>query len=274
MQLGDFTTSTNNTNGIQFTNIDQPGSQAFIEQLYTNSRRSIHADGMDYLYIQESNSFFSDGKLITGGPLVQKGTGTAGLYCFGGQFAGLSTDKNAIAVMKDCWWEGAMRKPLNFTGSGRITIDGAMVAPNGADSNATVAINKFAGNISLLNMYIQGGVQVEKNNPQLNVLLWNIHFYHALNPLKFITNDASFRGAFMGLTTQCFTPGDKNCENIFTVEDTTKGTVKINDFFPEMLADDRAAMPRKYTAAAKGASSVYISRVSAGDCNTAISFIK
>ena len=61
--------------------------------------------------------------------------------------------------MKDCWWEGAMRKPLDFSGSGRITIDGAMVAPNGADSNTTVSINRFAGKISLLNMYIQGGCQ-------------------------------------------------------------------------------------------------------------------
>ena len=81
MQLGDFNSSGSGTNSIQFSNTDQPGSQAFVEQLYTNSHRSIHADGLDYLYIQESNSFFSDGKLITGGPLVQKGKGTAGLYC-------------------------------------------------------------------------------------------------------------------------------------------------------------------------------------------------
>lgn len=274
MQLGDFNSSGSGANGIQFSNTDQPGSQAFVEQLYTNSHRSIHADGLDYLYIQESNSFFSDGKLITGGPLVQKGKGTAGLYCFGGQFAGLSTDKNAIAVMKDCWWEGAMRKPLDFSGSGRITIDGAMVAPNGADSNTTVSVNRFAGKISLLNMYIQGGVNVDKNNPQLSLLLWNIHFYHALNPLKFITPDANYRAAFMGLTTQCFIPNDKKCENIFTVEDMFKGGVKPGEYFPEMLADDRSALPRKYAAAGKGASSIFISRVSAGDCNTAISFTK
>jgi len=274
LQLGDFSGGNNNTNGIQFTNTDQPGSQAFIEQLYTNSQRSIFSDRLDYLYIQETNSFFSYGKTIVGGAMVQNGKGTAGLYCFGSQFAGLTTSNNAVAVIKDCWWEGATRKPLNFSGSGRITIDGAMVAPNDADSNTTIAINKFSGKISLLNMYVQGGISVEKNNPSLNFLLWNIHFYHALNPLKFNTGDANFKGAFIGLTTQCFTPGNPNCADIITVKDETKGSMKMDNFFPEMLADDRAAMPRKYNAVKKGVSSIYISRVSAGDCGTSITFTK
>jgi len=274
MQLNKFTNTMAGIDGIRVTNADQPGSQAFIEQLYTNSHRSIHADGVDYLYIQESNSFFSDGKLITGGPLVQKGAGTARLYCFGGQYAGLATDKNAIAVMKDCWWEGSIRKPLDFSGSGRITIDGAMVAPSGADSNTTISVNKFSGKISLLNMYVQGGVTIEKNNPQLDLLFWNIHFYHALNPLTSVTSNVNYRGAFMGLTTQCFIPGNKLCDYILTVEDVIRGNVKPDSFFPEMLADDRNAMPRKYMAGKTGTTTIYISRVSAGDCNTAISFIK
>jgi len=58
------------------------------------------------------------------------------------------------------------------------------------------------------------------------------------------------------------------------VQDAFKGNVKTADFFPEMLADDRSAIPRKYTGGKKGASSIFISRVSVGDCNTAISFIK
>jgi Pectate lyase superfamily protein len=274
MMLNKFTTTMDDIIGIQFSNIDQPGSQAFIEQLYTNSHRSVYADGLDYLYIQQTNSFFSDGKMITGGPLVQKGKGTAGLFCFGGQHAGLQTDKNAVAVIKDCWWEGALRKPLDFTGSGRITIDGAMIAPAAADSATTVSINRFSGKISLLNMYLEGGVNVEKNNPELSLLLWNIHFYFTLDPLKFITPDANYRAAFMGLTTQCFFPGDKKCDNIFTVQNTFKGNVKTENFLPEMLADDRSAMPRKYTPAPSGASSIFVSRVSAGDCKTTISFIK
>lgn len=274
IQFNQFTNVMSGIDGIRFSNIDQPGSRAFVEQLYTNSHRSLHADGLDYLYLQETNSFYSDGKLITGGPLVQQGKGTAVLYCFGGQYAGLSTDKNAIAVMKDCWWEGAIRKPFNFSGSGNITIDGAMAAPSGADSNTTVSVNQFAGKISMLNMYVQGGVEVEKNNPKLSLLLWNIHFYHALDPLKFNTKDAAYRGAFLGITAQCFIPGDKKCENIFTVPGALKGVAKTEDFLTEMLEADRAAVPQKYAAVKQGASSIFLSRVAAGDCNTVLRFSK
>jgi hypothetical protein len=274
IQLGDFTSALAGITGIRFANIDQPEGRAFIDQLYSNATRSVYANGLDYLRIQESNSFFSDGKTITGGPLLQKGEGTASLYCFGSQFAGLRVDKNAVAVIKDCWWEGAMRKPLSLTGSGRLTIDGAMIAPNGADSNTTVSIEKFSGKISLLNMYLQGAISVDKNSGGLNLLLWNIHFYFAMNPLKFITSDAGFRTAALGLTTQCFTPGDKKCDNIFTIPDTVKGNIKIDNFFPEMLADDRAAMPRKFAKAPSAVSAVVISRVSIGGCATAIEFSK
>ncbi len=274
LQLGDFTNTMNGTDGIQCSNVDQPGSQAFVEQLYTNSHHAVAADGLDYLYVQESNSFFSDGNTITGGPLVQQGKGTAALYCFGAQFAGLAVDKNAVAVVKDCWWEGAMRQPLDFTGTGRITIDGAMVASNKADSTPTLVIHRFAGKISLLNMYFQGGISVQENNPQLSLLLWNIHFYFALDPLKFLTAQTNYRVAAAGLNTQCFIPGDKKCDYIFTVNDTSRGNVKMDDYFPEMLADDRKAMPRKFLAAPSGASSILVSRVSAGDCNTSIRFTK
>ncbi len=274
IMLGRFANTANGINGVEFINIDQPNSTAFIDQLYTNSQQSLHIKDLDYLYVQESNSFFSDGKKITGGALVQKGGGTARLYCFGGQWAGLSADKNAVAVAKDCWWEGAMRKPLNFSGTGRITVDGAMIAPAGVDSNTTISINKFAGKISLLNMYVQGGVYVAPDNPNLSVLLWNMHFYHTLLPLKFITPAATYRGGFMGLTSQCFIPNDKKCESINTLPDGFKGNVKADTFFPEMLADDRAAMPQLYTTGKPGASSIFISRISAGDCTTAISFSK
>jgi hypothetical protein len=274
LQLNQFTNNMSGIDGIRFTNVDQPGSRAFVEQLYTNSPRSLHGDGLDYLSIQESNSFYSVGKTITGGPLVQQGKGEAALNCFGGQYAGLSTGANAKAVMKDCWWEGAIRKPLDFSGSGNITIDGVMVAPTAADSNTTISINRFSGKISLLNIYVQGGLQVEKNNPGLSLLLWNIHFYHTLDPLKSITPQVNYKAAFMGLTTQCFTAGDKKCDNIFTVPDVFKGGVKTDTFLPEMLSDDRAALPVKYTAGLAGASSIFISRISAGDCNTTISFAK
>ncbi len=275
IQLGNFTSAKAGVYGIQFNHADQVNAQAFIEQLYTNSLHSIDADGLDYLYIQETNSFYSYGNSISGGPLVQQGKGSAVLYTFGGQFAGASVNNNARMVAKDCWWEGTARKPLDFTGSGSISIDCAMIAPVGADSATTVAVNSFSGNISLTNMYLQGGISVAPANPGLNLFLWNIHFYHALNPLKFITANASYKAAFMGLTTQCFTPGDAKCNDIFTVEDVTKGAIDLPAFYVKMQADNRAAMPRIYRARkAENSSSIFVSRVSAGDCISAIRFSK
>lgn len=275
IQLGNFTSMKAGIYGIQFSHTDQPDAQAFIEQLYTNSTHSIDADGVDYLYIQETNSFYSYGNSITGGALVQQGKGSAGLFTFGGQFAGAAVDKNARIVAKDCWWEGPSRKPLDLTGNGSISIDCAMIAPVGADSGTTVAINRFSGNISLSNMYLQGGISVAPSNPGLNLFLWNIHFYHALNPLKFLTADASYKAAFMGLTTQCFTPGDAKCKDILTIEDVTKGGIDLSAFYVKMQADNRAAMPRIYGAPTAGnSSSIFVSRVSAGDCITAIRFSK
>ena len=274
IQLGDFSKGIYAIDAIHFNNIDQVSSQAFVEQLYTNSHHSIEGRDLDYLRIQETNSFYSDGNSISGGALVQAGKGTAGLYSFGGQFAGIAVDKNARLVAKDCWWEGAMRKPLNLSGKGYITIDGAMIAPVGADSNTTVSVNRFSGNISLLNMYLQGGISVDPVNPDLNLLFWNIHFYYTLDPLKFNRPGASYKAAFMGFNTQCFISGDKKCDNINTVDDTFKSVDNLAVYLPAMLADDRAAMPRKYLSQPPGVSNILISRVSAGGFTTAIRFAK
>jgi hypothetical protein len=78
----------------------------------------------------------------------------------------------------------------------------------------------------------------------------------------------------MGLTTQCFSATDKKCANIFTTDNQLKGNINLQEFIPAMLADDRAAMPRRYLGTEPGRSTIYISRVSAGDCNTAIRFTK
>jgi hypothetical protein len=273
IQIGQFTNVMSGIDAIAFDNADQPEGAAYIDQLYTNARRSIFGEGLDYLRIQETNSFFSDGKRITGGKLLQAGKGSAGLFCFGGQFAGLSVDNGAKAVMKDCWWEGDMRKPLLFNGIGNITIDGAMVAPRSADSNTTAAIGKFSGKICLANMYLQGGLEIQPDNPLLNLLIWNVHFYHKLNPLATVSAKANYKAAFMGITSQCFT-ADPKCNNIFTIANVFTGGAKADNFLSSMLAEDRSAIPARFTQRAAAISNVYISRISIGDCNTAIRFSK
>jgi hypothetical protein len=275
IQLGKFTTEIPMVNGIGCNHLDRLGASVFIDQLYTNASNAILAENVDYLYIQEVNSFYSCGKRMTGGTLMQQGKGAAKMNCFGGQFAGATVDENACFVAKDCWWEGKTRKPLSFSGSGSVSIDGAMLAPINADSNVSVSIKKFKGKIALTNMYLQGGFSVDSSTNDLSLLLWNIHFYHALNPLQSITPSSPINAAFIGLTTQCFTPTDKRCAEINTVNDIIQNkTEKLPAFLETMLSDNRQAIPRQFKNRPPNASSIFIYRVSIGDCNAALHFTK
>ena len=270
LQIGNFSNNPSGYDAIRFENADQPEARAFIDQLYTTGNNAIRAEGLDNMYIQKDNSFFADNDFISGGPLMQSGKGTAALYGFGGQYAGISLQNNAKAVLKDCWWEGNMRNPVNLNGSGNLTIDGAMIAPAKADSTTTIAVKKFKGNVAILNSYLQGGVDVSADNPGLKLLLMNNHFFYTMAPLKFISNSASFKGVFTGLTIQCFIRGDKRCEDIFRVNDVNTNVTDTDAFITTLLADDKNAIPKKYEAKNAGASNIFISRVSLGDVNNAI----
>ena len=274
IQLGNFTNSRKNIDAFQFVNIDQPESRIFVDQLYATANNTIRAEGVDYLYIQKDNSFFADNDFISGGMLVQGGKGTAGLYGFGGQFAGISIQNNAKAVFKDCWWEGPAANPINVSGSGNLTIDGAMIAPAKADSTVSVSIKKFKGNISLINMYLQGSISVSADNPDLKLLLMNMHFYFTLAPLSFINPASSFKGFFTGLTNQCFISGDQRCDQIYKVNETTHLVSNTDAFVTQLIADDQNAMPKKYEIRNALSSSILISRASLGDMNNAIKITK
>ena len=274
LQLGKFTNNKSGIDAIQFVNTDQQSSKAFVDQIYTVGNNAIRAEGMDYLSIQKDNSFFADNDFLSGGPLVQAGKGTAAIYGFGGQFAGIELQNNAKAVMKDCWWEGSMRTPVNLAGIGNLTIDGAMVAPSKADSSTTIAIKNFKGNISLLNSYFQGGLDVKPDNPDLRLLVLNVHFYFTLDPLKFLTPKSSFMGYFMQLTTQCFVTNNRKCEGINWMYDIANRVPTPAAFVPAMLADDRNAIPGKYEIKNIAASNILITRVSMGDVNNAIKFTR
>lgn len=274
IQIADHDGSTNDISAIEFVNTDQPGSTAFIDQLHSSAATAIEMNGLDYLYVQKQNSFFSSGSKIYGGKLVQQGKGTAGLYCYGGQFADLTVHGNGRFVAKDCWWEGANRKPIDITGSGNITIDGFMIAPAGADSNTTVSIKKFNGRISLMNAYIQGGISVMPDNPQLNLLLWNIHFYHDMNPTRFINRQSNYKGAFLGLSVQCFQSGNPDCGQIISKADQLVKVTDEQSFLVDMVAQDRAAIPIRYPGKKTKSSTILLSRVSIGNSNTAVKFSK
>jgi len=261
------------TAALVFENVDQPQAQAHLDQIYSSrSDTSLIVKGMNYLYVQKDNSFFTYGNYIEGGPLLAGGKGTARVACFGGQFSGLSVQKNASFIAKDCWYEGGGRVPLNLSGSGNVTIDGTMLAPPNADSTATVKIGKFAGKVSLLNMYCQGSVDCQPDNPNLSVLLWNIHFYYKMDPLAFLKARGSFKAAGLGLNVQCFRANDPACQNISWVEDKWQNVPDINPYLDDLTAQTRESRPLLYKELPSGVSNVLITRVSFGTLKRSIEF--
>jgi hypothetical protein len=248
--------------GIAFRNVDQPHAQAHLDQLYAQADTSLFVAGMNWLYVEKDNSFFSSGNYISGGSLTEHGKGTARVSCFGGQFARLTVKKNARFAAKDCWWEGAERVPLNLDGSGSVSIDGAMIAPANSDSLPTIRIGKFSGNISLMNMYVQGGLGVEPENPGLNLLLWNIHFYHKMNVSDLPGKGAGYKAAFLGLSAQCFRANDPACQNIICLADRFQNIQDTLSFLDTQTAQSRESEPLLPQTLAPGVSNIIISRVS------------
>ena len=149
-----------------------------------------------------------------------------------------------------------------------------MIAPIESDTSSIIAVNKFNGKISIMNGYIQGGVSVAPDNPGLSLLLWNLHFYHVMNPTRFVTERSNFKGAFLGFSTQCFQAGDPNCGQILSQEDKLVKISNEQNFVLDMVAQDRAAIPIRYRSASAGKSSIFLSRVSVGNLNTAVRFVK
>ena len=263
------------TAAIVFEDVDQPGAQAHIDQLYSHEDTSLAIIGMNYLYVEKNNSFFSEGNFVSGGDLVKKGGGTARLSCYGGQFARLKVLNNARFLARDCWWEGTDSLPLDLQGSGTVCIDGAMIAPHHQDSSSTIVIDGFKGHVSLMNMYVQGAITPHLDNPDLDLLLWNVHFYHKMDVLDFLRKGGRSRAAFVGLTAQCFWPADSACKQIISIGDRLLNEKDTLTVLERETAFDRESRPVLLKDLPPGISNIYITRVSLPDnAGKGIAFIK
>jgi hypothetical protein len=256
---------------VAFLGVDQPASQAHLDQLYSHADTSLMVDKLDYLYVEKNNSFFSDGNILTGGPLTKQGKGTARVCCFGGQYARLSVNDGATFVAKDCWWEGKPRIPLDIKGSGQISIDGSMLAPWMADSTTTIKITEFNGKINLLNMYVHGSVKVDPGKSALNLLMWNNNFFHKLNPHENIKQGTAARLALLGTNAQCIT---ETCQNVYSIPDQAYRVTDMSGFIDNMTAFDRNQKPVLFQNLPAGTSNIYMSRVSIGACKRGVVFSK
>jgi hypothetical protein len=257
---------------IEFSNVDQPNSNAEFDQIYSACDTTIMIDRLNYIKVEHKNSFFSDRTIIRGGALQQQGKGSLFFHSFGGQYAGIEVYNGGQFVAKDCWWEGPNSIPLNLKGDGNITIDGAKIAPNKGDSTAIIKVNQFRGKLLLANMYIQGGIEIIPNNPDLKILLWNANFYYKKDIAGIVPPSFNGKLAFMGITTQCFYKNDPDCSIIKSVPNIFRNLENNNQFIKEMMEDDRKAIPGIANKRNKDASSIYFSRVSFDSFATAISF--
>lgn len=267
------------TSAFLFTNIDQPSSQVRIDQIYSKATNSIYINKLDYTYFEKNNAFFSKGNTVIGGAKVKAGTGTSRLYCFGGQSAGVHLENNAIMVAKDCWWEGAYKKdflPLNLSGNGNLTVDGALYAPTDQDSGTVINVSNFSGRLSLMNMYLIGGIDVKPNSAELNMLIWNINYYRKLDPFSFLRQKTSSKIAMMGITAQCFNTATAKCatEDPQSFPDMVVNISDLSNFINELTKENSKAMPKPFINLADGISNIYISRVSVENGITACLFQK
>jgi hypothetical protein len=259
--------------GIEFENVDQQSSSVHIDQLYSLADTSLFVNGLNYTAFEKNNSFFSDGNVIVGGAKQKAGKGTLRVNCFGGAFKGASVSNGGVFVAKDCWWEGATRVPLDLQGDGNITIDGAMIAPNKADSLPSIKIGRFNGQLSFLNMYIQGGVAFnDPTNSSLKVLFWNINFYHKMDILSAIPNGIKGQVAFVGVNAQCFDNKNPLCKDVQTVADKFVNVSDENKYFDLMTMQDRGAQPSEYRKLPANTSNIYIGRVTLDGCRVGLKF--
>ncbi len=274
LQIGTNVRDKYRPGAIQFRNIDQQGSNLILDQLYSLADTTLLLEGMNYLYVEKNNSFFSDGNYFSGGAVQQRGKGSFRINCNGGQFARLTVKNNAVFVSKDCWWEGQLRVPLEITGNGSITIDGGMIAPVSVDSTPTIIVNKFRGQLALMNMYIQGGWKVDPSNDKLDLLCWNLHFYYKMNPIDIIKHSASFRGLFVGISSQCFDNNNPDCASIKTFEPANTNITSEEDFLKEMTKELRTSSPVPTLKPSSAHNSrIYLSRVCIGEADIAIKAI-
>ncbi|MEJ7766479.1 MAG: glycosyl hydrolase family 28-related protein [Chitinophagaceae bacterium] len=267
------------TTAFLFTNIDQPTSQVIIDQIYSKANNTIYIDQLNYTYFEKNNSFFSKGTVIIGGDKVKAGTGTSKLFCYGGQSAGVRLENNATMLARDCWWEGSLKKdfiPLNLSGNGNLTVDGALYAPSDQDSGTIINVSQFTGNLVLMNMYLAGSIDVKTNSPGLKMLIWNVNYYRKLDPFSFLPKKTTSRIAMMGITTQCFNTATSKCatEDPQSLSDMAVNVPNLNNFINELTKSNRKKMPKPFVNRTEGTSNIHITRVSVENGETACLFQK
>ncbi len=264
------------TPAIRFTDFDRPSAEVHLDQIYTDAKTCLLIENSDYAYFQKDNAFHSAGNTLIGGKKTNRGNGTGGLFCFGGQGAKTSLQNNAVMVVKDCWWEGAKKKdflPVDLSGSGRFTYQGALLAPGDLDSTATIRISHFSGKVTLSDMYVWGGMNAMPA-PSLKLFVWNVHFMVKEDAGSFINTSDKYPLGMAGISTACAKSQSGTCTDdaMKSPPDIFRNITDTLGFIKEMTADMRAAVPRTFRDLPSGTTNILISRVSVSGGDIAFEF--
>jgi hypothetical protein len=111
-------------------------------------------------------------------------------------------------------------------------------------------------------MYVQGAITPRLDNPNLDLLVWNTHFYHKMDVLDFLRKGGKSKAAFVGLTAQCFRAADPACKFIISLPDQLLNEKDTIAALEHGTAFDRGSKPVLMKTLPPGVSNIYITRVS------------
>ena len=121
-------------------------------------------------------------------------------------------------------------------------------------------------------MYVIGGLTLEPDNKSLELLLWNIHFYHKMDPMSALRSTGKYCAMFMGLSSQCFDTKSKICAQMLTHSPAQTNIGNTDSFLQKMTLQSRKSLPMEKSSTKANTSNIYISRLAIGYIQTGIYF--
>jgi hypothetical protein len=166
---------------IVVTNIDQPGSRVYTNQLHVGStKNNVSVESLDYTKLLMYNCGLSGAQqkalTITGGPLAKAGESKGGKTII---YSGAQSDNRATyqvtnggnLLARDTWYEsGSVGSYLKLSNSGTVTFDGCITATPASSTVPQFSVNNFNGNLTFIGNSIAQKVVVTGNGSKTNIL--------------------------------------------------------------------------------------------------------
>jgi hypothetical protein len=184
--LRDFSVSGNGhtADGIEVDNADQAGSRVFMEQANLGaSHTNLFVDGLDYTNV-ELHDFYHvydattgmTSVVVTGGPTAAQGLWLGGATnilagASAGNHISYGISNGAHVGIRDIWNDAASGASLiaNVTGTSTFTYAGsALYLPSG--SPLAISLNNFQGRAALVNLGMNGAIDITGNGSNARVL--------------------------------------------------------------------------------------------------------